>query len=257
MTIENCINACRSHGYDFAGLEYSQECYCDDFIKNSGICISQTKCNMHCSGNSAELCGGSNALNVYQYDRWNAAVNSCCGIPASSSGVIQNGNFENGLSPWNVNPITPGSAQVSVSGADGAYSGCSNLIIRAVNRGSQNNNAVSISQTISGLAINQQYTFSMYTGWNTLNYNSGQSVLIKVGLATGELLMNEAPCGGSQCINKGQGGISAYGFMGYSVITPRSSTVQLYINVTWTGQMNGWDLLIDGVTLTPGGIPGY
>jgi len=36
MTVENCVGFCGGQYFVFAGLEYSQECYCGDHIANGG-----------------------------------------------------------------------------------------------------------------------------------------------------------------------------------------------------------------------------
>ncbi|KAJ7280578.1 hypothetical protein C8J57DRAFT_1711667 [Mycena rebaudengoi] len=65
MTVENCIAFCDSKQFIFAGVEFSQECYCDDFIGKSAVNVSLADCNMPCTGNSAESCGSGNRLNVF------------------------------------------------------------------------------------------------------------------------------------------------------------------------------------------------
>ncbi|KAK4580137.1 hypothetical protein LTR86_000340 [Recurvomyces mirabilis] len=67
MTVETCINLCSTNGYTIAGVEYSTECYCDTEIRNNqGLAADgNTGCNMACSGNAGETCGGPNRLNVY------------------------------------------------------------------------------------------------------------------------------------------------------------------------------------------------
>jgi hypothetical protein len=68
MTVEKCVEMCSSGGYKFAGLEYSSECYCGNTIAadrrpKPGVLGS---CNMKCSGNSKEKCGGGSALSIYR-----------------------------------------------------------------------------------------------------------------------------------------------------------------------------------------------
>ena len=85
MSIANCVNACKAAGYSLAGLEYSQECYCDNLLKNGGSCaLDQTTCNMPCKGNSAETCGGPNRLNLYGVS---GAVASCSATQAPTTFV--------------------------------------------------------------------------------------------------------------------------------------------------------------------------
>ena len=66
MTIEKCQAFCSNgnNNYGLAGLEFSQECYCGNALQNYGA-VGQTGCNMVCSGNSSELCGGSSRLSIY------------------------------------------------------------------------------------------------------------------------------------------------------------------------------------------------
>ncbi|KAL0938080.1 copper radical oxidase [Colletotrichum truncatum] len=65
MSVQLCANACKAAGFAYAGVEYSSECYCDNNIL-SGAQSGQSGCNMLCSGNSTEYCGGSNRISVYQ-----------------------------------------------------------------------------------------------------------------------------------------------------------------------------------------------
>ncbi|KJA23963.1 hypothetical protein HYPSUDRAFT_201077 [Hypholoma sublateritium FD-334 SS-4] len=64
MTIESCIAFCTPSAYQYAGVEFSRECYCDNLIESTGAPIA-SGCNMTCTGNSAEICGGANAINVF------------------------------------------------------------------------------------------------------------------------------------------------------------------------------------------------
>lgn len=65
-TIETCTAACYSAGYSLAGVEYSAECWCGNLIGAGGVPAPASDCNMLCSGNNLESCGGPNRLNVYQ-----------------------------------------------------------------------------------------------------------------------------------------------------------------------------------------------
>lgn len=65
MTIPACTAACQAAGYTLAGLEYSQECWCDNAVGGQGAPASDG-CNMACKGDGSTLCGGPNRLNVYQ-----------------------------------------------------------------------------------------------------------------------------------------------------------------------------------------------
>ncbi|GFZ47912.1 hypothetical protein JCM24511_05659 [Saitozyma sp. JCM 24511] len=67
-SVEACTAACYAAGYNYAGMEYADECYCDSAIRNSGASIPESSCNMACNGNSTEICGGPNALSLYHYN---------------------------------------------------------------------------------------------------------------------------------------------------------------------------------------------
>ncbi|PPQ76090.1 hypothetical protein CVT24_003662 [Panaeolus cyanescens] len=65
MTIESCLNFCQSGGFNFAGVEFARECFCDNIVEPPAAPISSSGCNMTCTGNSAEICGGPDAINVF------------------------------------------------------------------------------------------------------------------------------------------------------------------------------------------------
>ena len=64
-TIESCVNTCVGRGYSVAGTEYGSQCFCDNFVRNGGTLVADSKCNMPCSGNSSEFCGAGNYLSIY------------------------------------------------------------------------------------------------------------------------------------------------------------------------------------------------
>jgi hypothetical protein len=64
-TIEGCIATCSSLGMSIAGLEYSSQCFCDNFVRNQGAVSGNSNCAMKCSGNDAQICGGPGLLSMY------------------------------------------------------------------------------------------------------------------------------------------------------------------------------------------------
>lgn len=82
MTQESCVNFCSTAGYAFAGVEYSRECYCSNFIGASGQTAAAADCSMACSGNNAEACGGPDRLNVFHND----AITTKATGPATNAG---------------------------------------------------------------------------------------------------------------------------------------------------------------------------
>ncbi|KAJ6549869.1 WSC domain-containing protein [Mycena capillaripes] len=65
MTVESCLDSCAAGGYILAGVEFGDECYCGNALLY-GYGTSQT-CDMPCSGNPSEFCGGHKSLNLYQF----------------------------------------------------------------------------------------------------------------------------------------------------------------------------------------------
>jgi hypothetical protein len=67
MTVEGCLSYCKSKGLNYAGLEYSTQCYCGSSLPAAlgptpgvlGNCFSP------CAGNSSQYCGGANRLSIY------------------------------------------------------------------------------------------------------------------------------------------------------------------------------------------------
>ena len=66
-TIESCTSACYNAGYSLAGAEYSAECWCGTSTQAGGGPTPASECNMLCTGNNTQYCGGPNRLNLYNY----------------------------------------------------------------------------------------------------------------------------------------------------------------------------------------------
>jgi hypothetical protein len=66
MTVPICIAYCQSNSYSFAGLEYTRECYCAQFLSAISNKLPDSSCNLPCIANDTQICGGNLALSVYQ-----------------------------------------------------------------------------------------------------------------------------------------------------------------------------------------------
>ncbi len=62
MTTQMCVNLCREKGSTYAATQYGQHCFCGNSYGKYG---PATNCDMKCSGNTGEICGGSFANSVY------------------------------------------------------------------------------------------------------------------------------------------------------------------------------------------------
>ena len=66
MTIQMCLSICRSRNFEYAGLEWQNECYCGDNINESVAWAWQEACKDKCAGDSNQICGGSNAISLWK-----------------------------------------------------------------------------------------------------------------------------------------------------------------------------------------------
>eukprot|EP01064_Diplonema_japonicum_P039206 TRINITY_DN977_c0_g5_i1.p1 TRINITY_DN977_c0_g5~~TRINITY_DN977_c0_g5_i1.p1 ORF type:complete len:2288 (+),score=451.00 TRINITY_DN977_c0_g5_i1:87-6950(+) len=64
-TATDCQGVCRHNGYNYAGLEFSTECYCGNSVATARHTL-QAECDMNCAGNSSQECGGTGRLQVYE-----------------------------------------------------------------------------------------------------------------------------------------------------------------------------------------------
>ena len=63
MTTQKCVNYCQGKGYTYAGTQYSRECWCGNSYGKYG---SANNCDMRCSGDPSQTCGGFAANSVYR-----------------------------------------------------------------------------------------------------------------------------------------------------------------------------------------------
>ncbi|KAF2878042.1 WSC domain-containing protein [Massariosphaeria phaeospora] len=63
VSIETCTASCKGAGYRYAGLEYGRECYCGSYFLSD--IAAETSCDLPCTGNSSEICGGLDRLSIY------------------------------------------------------------------------------------------------------------------------------------------------------------------------------------------------
>lgn len=73
LTIEKCIDFCsdpsHGNGYEYAGVEYGGECYCGSQLLDASRAPQPGiygNCDMKCTGNVTQTCGGPIALSLYQ-----------------------------------------------------------------------------------------------------------------------------------------------------------------------------------------------
>jgi hypothetical protein len=64
MTYGSCASFCSS--YQYFGVEYGGECYCGNSFTNPTTQSDASACNMACSGDSTQTCGGPSRMNLFK-----------------------------------------------------------------------------------------------------------------------------------------------------------------------------------------------
>lgn len=65
-TPEKCVQLCLQSGFPYAGVQYGSECFCGTDVPPDSAKLSDSTCNMKCSGSVQEVCGGYFAMNIYE-----------------------------------------------------------------------------------------------------------------------------------------------------------------------------------------------
>ena len=63
-TPATCIERCDAAGFNYAGVEYSDECHCGTGLKSTPVVAPDTDCDMACTGDPDLSCGGSFRIQV-------------------------------------------------------------------------------------------------------------------------------------------------------------------------------------------------
>ncbi|KAH7270135.1 WSC domain-containing protein [Fusarium redolens] len=71
MTVPICLEFCASNGtqYQYAGLEWSRECWCAPYLSSLSVQLGDGDCENSCEGNSSQVCGGPLRLSVYELSK--------------------------------------------------------------------------------------------------------------------------------------------------------------------------------------------
>ncbi|KAK6539117.1 hypothetical protein TWF694_010652 [Orbilia ellipsospora] len=73
MTVQKCLGICNSMGFEYAGLEYTSECYCGPYLSELSQKLADSDCNFGCAGNNSEACGGALRVTVYKLGKSGSA----------------------------------------------------------------------------------------------------------------------------------------------------------------------------------------
>ncbi|CAD0095327.1 unnamed protein product [Aureobasidium mustum] len=64
-TVADCLQYCGQNSYQYAGLEYSKECWCGSYLSALSDKLPESNCSLACVGNDSELCGGFLTISLY------------------------------------------------------------------------------------------------------------------------------------------------------------------------------------------------
>ena len=65
-TPDKCVQLCLQSGFPYAGVQYGSECFCGADPPTDANKLADSSCNMKCSGDQHEICGGYYAMNIYE-----------------------------------------------------------------------------------------------------------------------------------------------------------------------------------------------
>lgn len=65
-TPDKCVQLCLQSGFPYAGVQYGTECFCGSNAPADSTKLPDSTCNMKCSGDPHEICGGYYAMNIYE-----------------------------------------------------------------------------------------------------------------------------------------------------------------------------------------------
>jgi hypothetical protein len=66
-----CLSLCAEYGYNAAGMEYGEECYCGDKGDPGAagaVFVAESECGVVCPGNARYMCGAGNRLSYYEWE---------------------------------------------------------------------------------------------------------------------------------------------------------------------------------------------
>ncbi|KAK5999297.1 hypothetical protein QM012_005622 [Aureobasidium pullulans] len=118
-SLEFCASFCA--GYTYFATEYSSECYCSNTVSSLSSPATDGRCNMLCSANKLEYCGGPNGLSLYQY---NATLlsSSSASVALSSQSSSQSSSISSSSIMVSSSSSVSGSATSSSSSSTAASS---------------------------------------------------------------------------------------------------------------------------------------
>lgn len=85
LSIAACKNSCYLQGVKFAGAQEGNQCWCSNEVAGEWA-KNSSECNLTCTGNKAEICGGKQVVNVFE------ALENTVSVVASTSSSVATAN---------------------------------------------------------------------------------------------------------------------------------------------------------------------
>ncbi|KAJ9123152.1 hypothetical protein QFC22_001345 [Naganishia vaughanmartiniae] len=86
-SISVCTAICGQMGYEYAGAEYGQECYCGNaYNGDGGQVFADSDCEIPCPGDNKQACGNAWRIALYKRDASAASSSHAASATASGSG---------------------------------------------------------------------------------------------------------------------------------------------------------------------------
>lgn len=73
MTVESCRDFCQAKNYWMSGVEAARECYCGKFIAKPAVFREPAACDMTCTGNNKQRCGGWGRVSIFNMTDYRGA----------------------------------------------------------------------------------------------------------------------------------------------------------------------------------------
>ncbi|KAG9698849.1 hypothetical protein KCU95_g2247, partial [Aureobasidium melanogenum] len=86
-TVADCLQYCGQNSYQYAGLEYSKECWCGSYLSALSNKLSESNCSLPCVGDDSELCGGYLTISLYNLTSKKAGSDDSSSTKGAASSV--------------------------------------------------------------------------------------------------------------------------------------------------------------------------
>lgn len=84
-----CVNHCLRVGFNLAGLQYGNECWCGKALSDDAVHVGELQCNMSCPSHETQsVCGGYLVMSVYLTGLGRVTSNDAIYVPSQPRGSL-------------------------------------------------------------------------------------------------------------------------------------------------------------------------